>query len=117
MDKIEKIFNAKMESMCSDYRIKISSLPLWKIDSALPIEIKGKTPDEKVEYLVEHFKVNNPICLLLRNDLNLLKDKNHPILDNFKSLNVDPRYLESIGYSELQIAFYYEFIDKVKALF
>ncbi len=44
MDKIERIFNAKMEAMCSDYRIKVSSLPMWKIDSALPIEIKAKSP-------------------------------------------------------------------------
>lgn len=117
MDKIERIFNEKMETMCSDYRIKVSSLPMWKIDSALPIEIKAKSSDEKVEYLVEQFKTNNPIYLLLSNDLNLLKDKNHLILDNFKSLNIDPRYLESIGYSELQVAFYYEFIDEVKALF
>jgi hypothetical protein len=116
MDKIEKIFIAKMEAMCDDYRSNISSLPLWRLDTSLPIEIKSKTLDDKIEYLVDRFKNNNPIYLLLSDDLNLLKDKNQPSLDQLKSLNIDPRYLESIGYSELHIALYFEFINKVKAL-
>jgi hypothetical protein len=114
MDKIKNLFHAKVESICNDYRNKISALPLWKLDSSLPREIKVKTLEEKIEYLMDNFKNNNPIYLLFKYDLKLLKDKKHLSLDDFKSLNVDPRYLESMGYNEKQIDIYYEFVGKVK---
>lgn len=117
MGKIEDLFRAKLESICDDYRRKISALPLWKLDSNLPKEIKVKTFDEKIEYLMENFKANNPVYLLLNYDLELLKDKKYLSLDEFKSLNVDPRYLESLGYNEKQIDIFYEFVSKVKAQF
>jgi len=115
MGKIVNLFHAKLESICDEYRNKISVLPLWKLDNSLPNEIREKTPDEKIEYLMENYKTYNPIYLLINNDLKLLKDG---ILsfDKFKSLNVDPRYLESIGYNEKQIGIYYEFVNKVKIM-
>jgi hypothetical protein len=115
MDKITTLFNDKLESICNDYRNKISMLPLWKLDNCLPKEIRVKTLDEKIEHLMEIYKTNNPVYLLLNNDLKLLKDKNFSF-DEFKSINIDPRYLESIGYNETQIDFYYEFVNKVRAL-
>lgn len=117
MGKIENLFQAKIESICEDYRSKIYSLPLWTLDNVLPNEIKTKTFDEKIEYLMEEFKINNPLYLLFNYDLKLLKNKKHFSLDEFKSLNVDPRYLESLGYNEKQIDVYYEFVNKAKSLF
>jgi hypothetical protein len=115
MDKIIDLFQAKLKSICDDYRSKILSLPFWKLDNNLPKEIKVKTTDEKVEYLIETYKTTNPIYLLLNNDLKLLKNRNISF-DEFKCLDVDPRYLESKGYSEIQIDDYYDFVNKVKAL-
>ena len=114
MGKIENLFQAKLESICEDYKDKISALPSWKIESTLPEGIKVKTLEEKIEYLMDKFKAKNPIYLLIDNDLKLLKDNKHLSFDEFKSLNIDPRYLESIGYSEKQIDIYYEFVSKVK---
>ncbi|EMY3553647.1 hypothetical protein ABF190_001392 [Flavobacterium psychrophilum] len=114
MGKIENLFHAKLESICEDFRNEITSLPLWKLDSFLPKEIKIRTLDEKIEYLMENFKAKNPIYLLIDNDLKLLKDNKHLSLDEFKSLNVDPRYLESLGFNKKQIDIYYEFVSKVK---
>jgi hypothetical protein len=115
MDKIVNLFHTKLESIYDEYRDKISLLPLWKLDSILPKEIEVRSPNEKIDYLLENYKTNNPIYLLLNNDLKLLKDGDISF-DELKSLNVDPRYLESIGYNDTQINVYYEFVSKVKAL-
>lgn len=115
MDKVAKLFQAKLKIISGDYRNKILKLPLWKLDSFLPEEIKVKKHEEKVDYLMRNYKTNNPLYLLLNNDLKLLKENNYSF-DEFNSINIDPRYLESLGYNETQIDIYYEFVNKVKAL-
>jgi hypothetical protein len=119
MDKITELFRIKLEAMCDEYRKKKYLMPSWRLDNSLPIEIREKAIDEKVNYLIEKYKISNPVYLLLKNDFTLLEEKDQIIhtINEFKSLNVDPRYLESIGFDEEQIKVYHEFINNVKAFF
>lgn len=60
MGKIVKLFSTKLESMCEEYKNKIYSMPDWQLNSILPDEIKDKTISEKLDYLLEKYKNNNP---------------------------------------------------------
>lgn len=117
MGKIVKLFSTMLESMCEEYRKKIYSMSSWQLDSILPNEIKGMNIDAKADYLIEKYKNNNPIYQLLLSDLNLINESEEDVvLDELKSLNIDPRYLESMGLKEKQIEDYFEFVTKIKTL-
>lgn len=116
MDKITELFSIKIENMCNEYTDKISALPTWKLDTIVPIELKNKERNYKESYLIEKFKNSNPVYVKLKNDLDLLANKNINVQD-LQSLDLDPRYLESMGLQEIQIENYYRFVDEVKALF
>lgn len=115
MGKIEELFRARIKFISDEFRNNISEVPMWKLDSTLPKEIRSKSFDEKIEYLIEKYKNSNPIYLLLNDDLKLLEFKSCSV-EELKSLNVDPRYLESMGLNEMQIIKHYEFTNSVKDL-
>jgi len=116
MDKIIELFSIRMESMCKEYIDKILTIPIWKLDAILPVELKNMERGYKHSYLIEKFKNSNPIYLKLKKDLDLLAN-NNIVLQDLQSLDLDPRYLESMGLQEIQIESYYRFVDEVKALF
>jgi hypothetical protein len=117
MGEIIKLFSTRLESMCNEYKKKIYLMPSWQLDNILPNEIKEMAIDEKADYLLEKYRNNNPFYLLLITDLNLIKQKNEETtFAELKSLNIDPRYLESMGLKENQIEDYYEFVTKAKAM-
>ncbi len=101
--------------MCNDYSDKISALPTWKLNSIVPIEFKNKDSSYKHDYLIEKFKNSNPIYIKLKHDLQLLEIRNINV-QALQSLDLDPRYLESMWLKEIQIDEYYRFVDEVKSL-
>lgn len=88
---------------------------MWQLDNSLPNEFKHKDNNEKYSYLIEKFKTNNPLYLKIKNDLNLLITRKIPI-NELQSLDLDPRYFESLGLKETQIDDYYRFVDEIKAI-
>lgn len=115
MDKIIKLFSLRLERMLQEYTDKVNSMSLWQIDNNLSKDIKQKNIDEKRSFLIEKFQINNPLYRLIQDDLGLLKRENVSSND-LKFIELDPRYLESIGLKESQIEEYFEFTESVKAL-
>lgn len=103
--------------MCLEYKNKLEKLSSWELNNNLPLDLKEKTMEHKINYLIENYKLNNPIYVLFKEDLmsfkSVLKKSN---LLELKSLNLDPRYLESMGFNEKQIESYFDFTSRVKAL-
>ncbi len=117
MDKIIELFNIELERMLTKYKDRISSLPLWQLENYIPIEIKHEDLKKKKDYLVNKFINNDPMYLMIVKDLIELKKTETKIkFDDLHSVNVDPRYLESMGLRELQIESYFKFTTKAKAL-
>ena len=93
-------------------------MPSWQLDSILPAEIKEKNINNKLDYLLEKYKMNNPVYKLINEDLNLIRQGVGTLSCNeLKSINIDPRYLESFGLNETELKKHFEFIAKVKAVF
>lgn len=118
MDKVIYILNEILKSLCIEYKNKVLLTPSWKLESTLPSVLKGQSLNKQIDFLVERYKMNNPIYLSFEKDLNTLKQKKGDTIskDDLKSLDLDPRYLESFGFNEKQITEYYENISKIKAL-
>jgi hypothetical protein len=116
MDKIKILFTLQLDKMHNDFVEKINSLPLWELDSFLPTDIKLKSVDEKKIYLIDRFKKNNSVYKMIEEDLVLVQNTSISI-EELRSLNIDPRYLESLGLKEQQINEYYKFVNEIKEKF
>lgn len=117
MDKVITLFYKKLESMLNIYKKKISSLPHWQLDNAVPNEFSDRSIEQKVDFLIDKYKNGNPVYLLLSDDKSLLERRVKDFsLIELKSLNVDPRFLESNGFNEKQIEDFYKFTEQVRTL-
>jgi hypothetical protein len=117
-NKIIELFQNKLEEMYNDLKIKTYSRPVWQLDGLIPIEMKNKEFDEKANYFIEISKKNDPLFLTITQDLIELKKENCNLkLSDLKSLNLDPRFLESLGFHGKQAELYDEFANKARTLF
>jgi hypothetical protein len=86
----------------------------WQLTNNLPKDLHMIDEYDQKRFLTEKYKQCNPLYLMLQEDLNNIKDKDTETIDELKIFNIDPRYLESIGFKEDQIDGFYAFIDKIK---
>jgi hypothetical protein len=70
----------------------------------------------KRDFFIGKYKITNPVYILTQSDLDLLKNENI-YLHDLQSLDLDSRYLESLGLNESQIADYFKFTENIKTLF
>lgn len=117
MDKVILLFSEKLSSMLRDYENKLLNLPQWKINSLLPNELVDQTTEQKIRFLVEKFKSSNPIYSIVNNDkFKLQKGISVDSVSELKVFNLDPRFLEGMGFSESQIEEFFKFVEQARRL-
>lgn len=113
--KINKLFQQKIDFYLNEHLNKISKLASWQINQIIPSSLLNSSYNEKQNYLIERFKKENPLFLKLQADLDLLNSNaNINSLNQLKSINVDPREIEGMGFNESQIEEFNHFIEQVQ---
>lgn len=100
--------------MYSEHVSKVNKMPPWQLKSILPKDSPVTNECDQKKLLIEKYKQHNPLYLMLQDDLNDIKDKDMTI-DQLRIFNIDPRYLESLGFKEDQIDSFYVFINNIKS--
>jgi hypothetical protein len=116
MDKIKTLVNNKLDIELKNYKNRLLSYSSWQIDSFIPYELKQKSQEEKISFLMEQYENNNPIFFLLNAFLKKNNGSQKIDLKDFELLEIDARFLESRGLKDEQIKDYYEFVKKLKSL-
>ncbi len=116
MDKLISLFSSKLDDMLNQYIDKLNTVPVFRLEQNLPDEFMEKNQNEKKEYFIQKYKTTNPIYLLIQGDLNQLK-KGKVSIDELHSINLDVRFLESLGFNEKKISAYYEFCNRVLVVY
>lgn len=120
MDKlrIKDLIQNKIDFYLNEFSNRITKLPNWKINQTLPSLMHDSTLTEKQEYLIERFKKENTLLIKLQTDLDLINSNEHfNSLDQLKSINIDPREFEGMGFSESQTEEFNNFVEKVQSAF
>jgi hypothetical protein len=118
MDEVVEAYSKKLASMQEEFCGKLYALPQWQLDTSLPAEIRSKSVEEKVHFLLQKYTSSNPLYNLLSRDLKQLGEgKSNASLRELKSLSLDARYLEGLGLSEAQINDYMKFEAEVRLLY
>lgn len=116
LQELEIIFTNKLHSLIEEHVKVINQIPEWFINSSIPLEFKKLSINDKRNILIEKYKNENQIYRLIKSDLDLIQSKKQiSSPEQIKSIQIDPRFLESLGLNNNQIESYFHFIELVKS--